>query len=241
MKWILLVILLTGCEKMKLFHAQNKNETGWLIPSADGTTGNDVYFRGDSITWGVGATTTADRWTSLLSASKGWSEQNFNYSGYVISNPGACVIRPQWDFTTIPNKTTSMKYLFIAFGVNDHFLADSNINASQYQAAIEAAIDHAVGTKGWQNRRIIILPPYFTNADNRVQANYCFPPTITDATRKANFVASAKAAANSRGANYYDVYQRMADNGGNSLTTDGIHPNDAGYIVIANGLNSYIL
>ena len=228
---------------MKLFHAQNKNEvlSGWLIPSADGTMGNEVHFFGDSITTGVGATTSADRWTSLLSALKGWTEINNGTSGYVITNPGACTIRPQFDVTTIPTKTSSKKYCFIAFGVNDHFLADSNINASQYQAAIEAAIDHAVGTKGWQNRRIIILPPYFTNADNTIQANYCFPPTITDATRKANFVAAAKAAANSRGANYYDVYQRMADNGGNSLTTDGIHPNDAGYTVIANGLNSYIL
>src|SRR3954470_22302036 len=50
--------------------------TGEYVEPIDGTTGNTVYFNGDSITVGVGATSTANRWTSLLSTAKGWTEVN---------------------------------------------------------------------------------------------------------------------------------------------------------------------
>lgn len=251
MRWILLIILLTSCQKMSLrqFHTMNRAQavSGWLEPSADGTTGNTVVFRGDSITWGIGGNSLPgglfDGWTKKLCTLKGWTESNVNMSGFVISNPGACSARPQWNITDatagIPAKTASLRYLFIAFGVNDHFLANSNVTPSQYQTATEAAVDYAL-SQGWQNRRIIILPIYWTNFDNSAASNYCSPGVITDATRKAAFIAAAQAAASSRGCNYFNVYQHMADNGGDALLADGIHPNDSGHTTIANGANIYI-
>jgi lysophospholipase L1-like esterase len=241
MRWLILLILLTGCEKMRFFHAQNSpNMTsgGFMIPTADGTTGSDVYFFGDSITNGVGASVSSARWTTLLSSAKGWTENTTGLNGYHIAPVGSCTSRSLWDKTTIPTKTNAMKYLFIAFGVNDHFLDNSNTTSAQYQTAIEQAIDEAT-SKGWQNRRIIILPPYYTNYNNSGQASYC-SPALTDGTRKAAFVAAAQAAANAKGTNYYNIYQYMADNGGNSLIGDGIHPNDAGYVVIKDALNAFV-
>ena len=38
--------------------------SGYIEPE-DGTTGNTVYFNGDSITVGVGASTTAERWNTV--------------------------------------------------------------------------------------------------------------------------------------------------------------------------------
>ena len=244
MRWLILLILLTSCEKVRFFNSQNKSVSSFLVPVSDGTTGNEVVFRGDSITWGVGASTTGNRWTSLLSSAKGWTENNFNMSGYVISDPGACTIRPRWDLNDasagVPTKTSSRRYLFIAFGVNDHFLDNSNVTSAQYQAAVEAAIDHAVNVKGWQNRRIIILSIYYTTFDNTGATNYCDPASATTTARKNEFIAAAQAAASSRGTNYYNVYTLMENNGAGSLLADNIHPNDAGYSVIYNGLNSFI-
>jgi lysophospholipase L1-like esterase len=196
-----------------------------------------VYYNGDSITVGVGASDNAHRWTTLLSTAKGWTEVNNGLSGYVIT-PNEC--RSTWNYTTggqaIPTKTAEMRFLFISFGVNDAFV-NPEITPAAYQAEIEAAIDVAIA-RGWDPMRCIINSPFFTTFDGN-SVNYC-DPILSDEARKQLFVSAAQAAALAKGAFFIDVFNHMKNNGGASLTTDAIHPNDAGMAVIADYIDSIL-
>lgn len=209
---------------------------GYIEPE-DGTTGSTVYYNGDSITVGVGASTTANRWTSVLSAAKSWTEINNGLSGYVIT-PNEC--RSNWDYTTgaqaIPTKTADMRFLFISFGVNDAFV-NPEITPEDYQATIEAAIDVAVA-RGWNAARCIVNSPFYTTFDGN-SVNYC-DPILSDEARKQLFVVAAHAAALAKGGFFIDCFNHMKDNGGGSLLADSIHPNDAGMAVIANFIDSIL-
>jgi len=196
-----------------------------LAALSDGTTGDTVYFFGDSITVGVGASVEANRWTTLLSVAKGWTENNSGASGTVITE-NTC--RPVFELSAIPNKTASLRYLFISFGVNDAFV-NPEITPEAYTAAIEAAVANAVG-KGWPAYRIIILSPFFTTYDGN-HINYC-NPTLSDEARKQLFVTAAENAVVNTETNFVDVFNTMKDNGGSGLLADQIHPNDSGYAYV---------
>lgn len=210
---------------------------GGYIEPEDGTTGNTVFYNGDSITVGVGASDNAHRWTTLLSVAKSWTETNNGLSGYVIT-PNAC--RPYWNYTTggqaIPTKTADMRFVLISFGVNDAFV-NPEITPAAYQAEIELAIDMAV-SRGWNAMRCIVNAPFYTTFDGN-SVNYC-DPILSDEARKLLFVSAAQAAAATKGAFFIDVFNHMKNNGGGSLLADSIHPNDAGMQVIADYIGSIL-
>jgi len=208
---------------------------------SDGTTGATVYFFGNSITAGNGASDNAHRWTTLLSGAKSFTESNHGLSGYTITKQTACVIRPHWDYTTddpIPTKTASLKYLFISFGVNDAFVNPGN-TPSAYELTLDSAIQTAID-RGWNAKRIILNTLFFTNIDGTGVANYC-NPTATDETRKQLFLTAAKNAAITKGCNTINIYDYMKNNGGVSLlNADNIHPNDTGHALIAAYIGSLL-
>jgi len=81
-----------------------------------------VWFFGDSMTLGLGASSKENRWTSKLSTDKNWTEINRGTSYETLmhgsENPGNTTFFSKYK-TEIPARPTDGKYIFIAYGGND--------------------------------------------------------------------------------------------------------------------------
>lgn len=210
--------------------AQPASNSNIYIEPNDGTTGNTVRFVGDSITYGFDASPLTNRWTTLLSVNKGWTEDNQGLSGYPLCTNPCISFIPK---SLIPNKTTDLRFLFIAGGNNDIQL-NPGVTPAFFQSTLQDWVATAV-TQGWNAHRIIIITPFYADFTTG-----SFPPcnTITiDTQRRLDFVQAAKDAATSSGAFCMDLYNPMKNNGGDSLLTPisggpGIHPTNAGHAFI---------
>lgn len=203
--------------------------TQYIEPS-DGTTGNLVRFVGDSITFGFDASPSTNRWTTLLSVAKGWTEDNQGLSGYPLcSNPCISFI-PK---SLIPTKTASMRFMFIAAGNNDIQLTPG-VTSDFFRTTLEDWVATSV-SMGWNAHRIIIITPFY--ADFTAGS---FPPCNTNSIttqRRLDFVQAAKDAAANSGAFCMDLYNPMKNTGGDAWLTPisggpGIHPTTAGHAFI---------
>lgn len=201
----------------------------------DGTTGTGSYFFGDSITAGVGASIQAKRWSSVLSTSESWAENNHGVNGSTVT-PNACLGSLQ--LFTIPTKTTALNYLFISFGTNDCFLnpgpfATGSVTVDQYSSSLETAISYSLNL-GWPANRIIVSSLFYTTF-NGLGIGNCSCSIMTDEVRRRQFLSAAQSASLQYGTNFINQYDNMSSSGGPSLLiSDMIHPNDTGHAVIAN-------
>jgi len=199
-------------------------------------------FYGDSITFGTGASITANRWTSKLSAAKGWTEVNFGRSGTALeettpANPAG--LSPAYNFhkdgpAQIPTKGWRTKYMFISFGVNDCGFNFAGYNptlfGTQYQTIISGAI-----AKGWTTTSVIVNLGYYVKSPDAWNAYLIYGiPSAADNTRYFSFFSTADTIATTNSNIRANPYQYMIDNGGDALLADNLHPNDAGHQVIAN-------
>lgn len=179
-----------------------------------------LVFAGDSITYGYNASDTAHRWTSLLCASYQCTEDNKGVNGKRVDD---------FDWTTIPAKTESIKYMFVAFGINDIFAA--SISASDFYTNYIAKLDYLHNTKGYAYEDIIILTPYYVNPEAY--------NVDTDGTLVKHLAFRQKVfdLALLKGCNLADVYEWMVEQPDPlalvEISGNYLHPNDAGYAVIS--------
>jgi lysophospholipase L1-like esterase len=213
------LVLLLGCSK------SSDQPSGPL-------TNKSVAFFGDSITVGFGASATTNRWTSIFSVVMHCNEENYGILGEVLQNGENCSGHPIFDQTTIPTKTNSYGALFIALGMNDVGINNGTMSPSTFQATLSNSVDYAVNTKGWKYGQIVIVTPAFAN--DYTYFGSC--NTAWDDSRLQAYVTAALLVATTKGCIAADVYTAMNKNA-NLLSTDGIHPNDSGYQVIANYLS----
>lgn len=205
--------------------------SGYIEPS-DGTTGNDVTFFGDSITYGEGASPRlTNRWTSLLSAAKGYTEDNQGFSGWTLC-PNACT--SSLDINSIPAKTNDRRFIFIAAGNNDIQIA--SLEPSDYADRIADWIAMAVSL-GWNPMRVIVISNFYAEFTHGY-----FEPCDNDFTqaRRTAFRDAMQSAALSNGGFFINCYDPMLEGGGMALLNDVIHPNNAGHALIANTIGNII-
>lgn len=92
--------------------------------------GSTVAFYGDSLTVGLGASSPAQRWSTLLCASRGWTEVNPSVSGLgFVKGRGT---------TDLPGRivASGADLVLVALGHNDLLLLDER--GSELEAAITA-------------------------------------------------------------------------------------------------------
>lgn len=212
-----------------------------FIEPSDGTTGNNVYFYGDSITLGQDASTTAKRWTTLLSVAKGWVEFNNGHAGWSLctsAQGNACT--SFLDITSIPTKTAADRWIFIAAGNNDVQLT-ADIQPADYKQRCIDWVNAAVA-KGWDPSRIVLISVFYASFTTG-SYTACFSVPIT-VQRREDFITAVVEAAAETGARSIDEYHPMEAAGGNSLIDPigggpGIHPNDTGHQFIADDEGAY--
>lgn len=204
-----------------------------LYPSA--------YFFGDSITVGVGASPSTDRWTTLLCLNKGLSEFNLGIGGTTLLSATPVVVGNMYDraSTDIPTKGLNDKYLFISYGVNDAGYNYPTYTPSLFATQLQTILTICF-SRGWSPINIIVNTGYYVN---NPWSLYVPPSPIPgDLTRYNSFISAAQSVAIANGTQFIDPYAYMAANGGNSLLNlDGLHPNNSGCAAIATYIESVIV
>lgn len=205
-------------------------------------------FYGDSITFGVGASVTANRWTSKLATAKGWTEVNFGRSGTALeettpANPAG--LSPAYNFhkdgpAQIPIKGWRLNYMFISFGVNDCGFNFAGYNPTLFGTQYQNIINGAVA-KGWTANKIVVNLGYYVKSPDAWNSYLIYGiSSAADNARYFTFFTSADTVATNNGNIRANPYQYMIDNGGDTLLADGLHPNDAGHQVIANYMGALV-
>ena len=191
--------------------------TGYI----DSTPPRMITF-GDSITVGVGASITANRWSSKLASSLGYTEINKGISGSVLQNTGSFGGNGQDRYMNDVYNQKPWKYVFILYGLNDAIQGGSFTNSS-FDTSYRAIITDLLQTFRRVAPTNIVLGsvPYVNPL--------CYVPLPQLSTLKLQQYRDIIAlVASDNGCKYADIYQDMVDNGGNSLIdVDNIHPNDA--------------
>ena len=181
---------------------------------ADGTT---VAFYGDSYTLGTGASHPAKRWSSLVSAERGWREVNPSANGLGFVANRDLLLGPDLVEQVIAAKPD---IVFVTMGLNDNFLMPDRADD------IRAAISEDLGalSSALPDARLIVVEPFWYT-DER-------PASVE------RIIGWVKAAAEEVDADYIPGASHWIEGHPEWMAIDGLHPNDEGYRAMAERMNA---
>jgi lysophospholipase L1-like esterase len=174
-----------------------------------------VAFYGDSYTLGTGASEPGKRWSSILSAQRGWREFNpsVNGLGYVNNRSGA---------NDLPDQIIAQNpdIVIVTMGLNDAFSFDRA--GDRIHEAI--ADDFERLRSGLPDARIVVFEPFWYTGE-RPEAVATIGGWVREqaATIGADWVEGPNS--------WLDGH--YADDADSWMASDGIHPNDTGYAHMA--------
>lgn len=199
-----------------------------------------VWFYGDSMTAGYGASTLEKRWTSILSSQKKWYEVNHGTPYETLiqgsENTGHTSFFSKYK-TEILSRPTNGKYIFIAYGGNDCAFNFPDYTTELFSSQLQTIITYA-NSKGWTNESIVVLCGYFENDASwkRTYGGVTLDSAAT-MTRYNSFITAAQNVASKNAGVYFVNPFNTYDATG---LDDGIHANDAGHAAIAKYVASLI-
>lgn len=196
-------------------------------------SGRTVVFMGNSITNGVGASPSTNRWTTLLTTAKGGTEVNLGVNGMTLQQGQN---QTTWLYASnIPTKTSAHLYLFIAIGINDVQANNGTMTPAAFKTRYLQVLDSAVSVKGWNYGNIVLVTPFYVNATGYALASTVFTGISTPTgARHIQYVDAVKEVAAARYTKLFDGFAvTSAEFNKDGMLADGLHPNNAGYRFIA--------
>jgi len=189
------------------------------VPEAAPTPSDEmatrVAFYGDSYTLGTGASTPANRWSTIISERRGWSEFNPSVNGLgFVNNRLVGIDLPGLIIDDDPD------IVFITMGLNDNFSYPRAGDGIKSQIAE----DFERLTTALPNARFIVVEPFWYT-DER-------PESVEVIIR---WVEDAAAAID---ADYITGVSRWIEGHPEWMASDRLHPNDAGYAEIARRMDA---
>ncbi|MDQ1082063.1 MULTISPECIES: SGNH/GDSL hydrolase family protein [Microbacterium] len=183
-----------------------------------------VAFYGDSYTRGTGASSTDKRWSSIVSADRGWYEINRSENGLGFVNRREAM-GPGLDDIPALIIDDDPDIVFVTMGLNDTFSYDRA--AERIRAAIDSDLQRL--RDGLPEARIVVVEPFWYTDDR---------PASVDVI--AGWVEAAAARI---GADHIDGASRWleghdADSAESWMASDGLHPDDTGYAVMAERMDA---
>lgn len=198
-----------------------------------------AVFMGNSITDGTGASVTANRFSSLLSAAKNATESNIGVGGITMYQTSQCS-RGVLNFANIPTYSTQ-SVLILEMGTNDIGLNTPALTVAGYQSVVDSFVTVAIA-RGWTAQRIVLMTPPWCN-----DVGYALYNSVTgcghvqaDSVRHEAYAAAVITVANARRCVLADVFHAMQSSPVRNtyLYTDSLHPNNAGHAFIASYLQN---
>lgn len=216
------------------------------IPDAGLVFGSDsiIYF-GDSYTSGSGASSGANRWTTLLSGYLGSTEGNYGIGGSSLSkrSPIDHYAGPNMvdNLATVPIKTFKKKLLVLAFGTNDFGINGPNYTVANFKIDYDSVLHYITETKGWPAKNILIVPPFYIGADGYTAFNATNVGGLPTRANHLLFVEACQYEALKWGTLYINMFDDQLRNDTTLIDAgDDIHATDAGHLYIAQILAKYL-
>lgn len=200
---------------------------------------------GDSVTAGTGASDAAHRWANIVATTKSWQLVNSGLASTTLQNTtqnsvstiGGAVDNNGRDTYISRVLQKAPQYVLVLYGLNDLRLNDVAFTVALFQNDLGEVVDALIAA-GVAATQIVIGSPTYIPATSYGLGS---PWDGATAQKYTDYIAACSAVATAKGTKYIDVYQWMADNGGDTLISgDNIHPNDAGHAAIANAFLSVL-
>jgi lysophospholipase L1-like esterase len=181
-----------------------------------------VAFIGDSYAAGAGTSAPPHRWTTRVSLSLGWDEENvaLGGTGYLASSTDRNgTVRPNYEAVIAKASQAKPVAVIVSGGRNDVGLPIESVEASvqEFYTSLRAALPKAT---------IIAISPVWDASQ---------PPA-----ELAQVAAAVQAAVQEVGGTYLDVGQPLAGKP-DLITGDKVHPNDQGAAKLADAVRTAIL
>lgn len=167
-----------------------------------------VAFYGDSYTLGTGATTVENRWSTVISEQRDWSEFNPSVNGLGFINNRSTVGDGDLPSLIIADKPD---IVIVTMGLNDNFSFDTR--AADIRAQITSDFDRL--TAELPAARFIVVEPFWYT-DERPDSVETINTWVKDA-------------AEASGADYIPGASEWIEGHPEWMASDGLHPNDEGY------------
>ncbi|TFC98947.1 SGNH/GDSL hydrolase family protein [Cryobacterium sinapicolor] len=174
-----------------------------------------VAFYGDSYTRGTGATATDSRWSTIVSAERGWTEVNPSRNGLGFVNQ-----RRAGDDLVDQIIAARPDIVISTMGLNDNFSMPSR--ADEIEAAIIS--DFETIRVALPEARLIVVEPFWYTEER---------PDSVD-----QIIGWVQAAALAADADYIPGASHWLDGHPEWMADDGLHPNDAGYASLAGRMDA---
>ena len=212
--------------------------------------GKTITFLGDSITYGVGASSTANRYSSQVASSLGMTEINMGISGTVMCTGGHRTSR----LDDIQNISLDSDYVGILLGIND-FDQCRNNGTSKYYAlgefgtsdtttiygALDKMCKDLVTRFGSTDTKLFLMTPVVTSWNNSVSGVRDWDQNKVNA---CGYTLRELCDAIIEVATYYGIVTLDLNDVcemGASDFSDGIHPNDSGAKKMADAIEAFLL
>lgn len=195
--------------------------TGCTAPTGDDVPEDShpeaplVAFYGDSYTLGTGATDPANRWSTIICESRGWTEFNPSVNGLgFVNNRGFGADLPELIVAQDPD------IVIVTMGLNDNFSYDRE--GARIRDQIVA--DLAYLTSELPDARLIVVEPFWYT-DNR-------PASVEI------IIAWVRDAAEGIGADWIPGASSWIEGHPEWMAGDRLHPNDEGYAELARRMDA---
>jgi lysophospholipase L1-like esterase len=177
-------------------------------PAASVPDGPVAAFYGDSFTLGTGAGDPSKRWSTRISAERGWSEYNPSVNGLGFVNN-----RDVFGDGDLPALIIEQDpdIVFITMGLNDNFSYD--FAADEIEAQITSDLERI--SSALPDARFIVVEPFWYARER---------PESVDV-----IIGWVRSAAGKIGADYIAGASRWIEGEEEWMALDGLHPNDEGY------------
>jgi lysophospholipase L1-like esterase len=175
-----------------------------------------VAFYGDSYTLGTGASDPSKRWSTVISAERGWAEFNPSVNGLGFVNNRSSTppdYLPSDEISQILAQHPDI--VVVTMGLNDNF------SMPERAEAIEHAIrsDFETLHDELPTARIVVVEPFWYTDDRPASVQW--------------IIDRVKANAEAIGADYIPGASHWIEGHPEWMAADGLHPNDEGYAEMA--------
>lgn len=216
----------------------------------DSFFGKKITLLGDSITYGVGASTTSKRYATVLANSLGMTENNMGISGTVLATGGHRTSR----INDVKSIALDSDYVGILLGINDfdqcrnnetskyYFLGDFNsTDTSTIYGALHVYCQELIKRFREQDTKIFFMTPVITSWNNSVSSAKSWDQSKLNACgyslpELVNAIKEVTA--------YYGIVTLDLNQLSGMTSTDfsdGIHPNDSGMKKMADTIEEFLI
>ena len=194
---------------------------GTPVASDQGSaTGPTAAFYGDSYTLGTGASGPAKRWSTIVSAERGWNEVNPSVNGLGFVNKRDSRPGPDLVDQVI---SANPDIVMVTMGLNDNFSMPER--ADDIRAAITDDLTRL--HEALPDARLIVVEPFWY-ADER-------PSSVE------RIIGWVRDAAAQVGADYIPGASHWIEGHPEWMAGDGLHPNDDGYRALADRMDAELV